>query len=95
VALRYLTRDDDWRDLRERIDFQVERLLAKQTSQPVSEGLLQGLSGDIDKLGKHFQRQRYDMPTTRQQETDARRFLGKVIHALEQFQKAAPASASR
>ena len=50
VALRYLTRDDEWQELRERIDARVEWLLSKQAANSNSEDFLQGFSGDVDKL---------------------------------------------
>jgi hypothetical protein len=94
VALRYLTSDGTWKELREKIDVQVEGLLTRQDGQPVSADLLEALKGDVDKLRKHLERQIYDMPTTSQQEDDARRFLGKLRSAVGLFPStpAAPAS---
>src|SRR5207245_987335 len=76
VALRYLTRDGEARELRERIDAQVERLATSRPGQSVPAELLQELRGDVETLRQDFERQGFDMPTTRQQDADARRFLG-------------------
>jgi hypothetical protein len=94
VALRYLTRDGRWKELREGIDVQVEGLLTRQDGQPVPADLLEALKGDVDKLRKHLERQSYDMPTTSQQEADARRFLGKLRSAVGEFPSTPAASAS-
>jgi hypothetical protein len=94
VALRYLTGDGSWKELREGIDEQVEGLLMRQDGQPVPADLLERLTGDVDKLRKHLERQSYDMPTTSQQNTDARRFLAKLRSAVGQFPIITAASAS-
>jgi hypothetical protein len=91
-ALRYFTSDGNLKELREEIDSQVERLLARQDGRPGASDLLDGLKGDVDKLRKRFIAQSYDLPMTSQQETDARRFLGKLISALEQLSTSAAAS---
>jgi hypothetical protein len=85
VALRYLTREGPGKELRERIDAQVGELLTRQDGQPVPAGFLEGLKGNVDKLRKHLDRESYDMPTTSQQEADARSFLGKLRSAVGQF----------
>jgi hypothetical protein len=94
VALRYLTSDGSWKELREGIDEQVEGLLTRQDGQPVPAVLLERLTWDVDKLRKHLEGQIYDMPTTSQQEADARRFLGKLRSAVGQFPTTSAASAS-
>jgi len=83
VALRYLTRDGDGKELRDRIDTQVERLATRRVDQRAQSDLLPGLREDVDALQKRFELESYDMPTTRQQNADARRFLSKVKTALE------------
>jgi len=83
VALRYLTRDGDGKELRERIDTQVERLAPRRADPRAQSEMLPGLREDVDALQKRFELQSYDMPTTRQQNADARRFLSKVKSALE------------
>jgi hypothetical protein len=85
MALRYLTREDYWKELREGIDAQVEELLSRQDGQPVPANLLEGLKGNVDKLRKRLDRESYDMPTTSRQEADARSFLGKLRSAVGQF----------
>ena len=93
-ALRYFTSDGNLKELREEIDSQVERLLARQGGRPGVSDLLDGLKGDVDKLRKRFIAQSYDLPMTSQQETDARRFLGKLKSALEQISASAAVSSS-
>jgi hypothetical protein len=93
-ALRYFTSDGNLKELREEIDSQVDRLLARQEGRPGSSDLLDGLKGDVDKLRKRFIAQSYDLPMTSQQETDARRFLGRLMPALEQFSTSAAVSTS-
>jgi len=93
-ALRYFTSDGNLKELREEIDSQVDRLLARTEGRPGSSDLLDGLKGDVDKLRKRFIAQSYDLPMTSQQETDARRFLGKLTAALEQFSTSAAVSTS-
>jgi hypothetical protein len=93
-ALRYFTSDGNLKELREEIDSQVERLLARQDGRPFSSDLLDGLKGDVDKLRRRFVAQSYDLPMTTQQETDARQFLGKLKSALEQFSTSAADSSS-
>ena len=93
-ALRYFTSDGNLKELREEIDSQVDRLLARTEGRPGSSDLLDGLKGDVDKLRKRFVAQSYDLPMTSQQETDARRFLGKLMSALEQFSTGAAVSTS-
>lgn len=83
IALRYLTRDGDGKDLRERIDAQADRLATRRVDQRAQSELLRGLREDVDALQKRFELQSYDMPTTRQQNVDAGRFLSKVRTALE------------
>jgi hypothetical protein len=83
VALRYLTRDGDEKELRERMDAQVDRLATRRVDQRAQSELLPGLRADVDALQKRFELQSYDMPTTRQQNADARRFLSKLKTALE------------
>ena len=85
LALRYLTRESPGKELRERIDTQVGELLTRQDSQPVPADFLEGLKENVDKLRKHLDRESNDMPTTRQQEADARSFLGKLRSAVGQF----------
>ena len=85
VALRYLTREAPGKELRERIDAQVGELLTRQDGQPAPADFLEGLKGNVDKLRKHLDRESYDMPTTSQQEADARSFLGKLRSAVGQF----------
>jgi hypothetical protein len=93
-ALRYFTSDGNLKALRQGIDSQVEGLLARQGSRPVSSDLLDGLKGDVDKLRRRFVAQSYDLPMTTQQETDACRFLEKLKSALEQFSTSAAVSTS-
>jgi hypothetical protein len=93
-ALRYFTSDGNLKELREEIDSQVERLLARKDGRPASSDQLDGLKGDVDKLRKRFIAQSYDLPMTSQQETDARRFLGKLKSALEQISASAAVSSS-
>jgi hypothetical protein len=85
VALRYLTRDGLWKETRERIDSQVDQLAATTARKSLSADLLSGLRDDVAKVRQYFYRQSYDLPMTRQQEADARRFLNKVRDALEHF----------
>jgi hypothetical protein len=94
VALRYMTSDGSLKELREGIDAQVENLLTRQDGQPVPADLLEELKGDVDKLRKCFARQSYDLPMSSQQETDARRFLGKLKSAVGQFLSTPAASAT-
>jgi hypothetical protein len=93
-ALRYFTSDGNLLELREEIDAQVERLLARRDGRPGSSDLLDKLKSDVDKLRKRFRAQSYDLPMTSQQETDARRFLEKLNSALEQFSTSAAVSTS-
>jgi hypothetical protein len=95
VALRYLTRYDDWKELRERIDVQVEELIAQPAGRPALVDVLQALDSDVAKLQRYFAGQGEDMPTTRQQRTDARRFLRQVRSALAQVPSSTTASTSR
>jgi hypothetical protein len=81
--LRYLTRDGNGKELRERIDTNVERLATRRVDQRAQSEMLPGLREDVDALQKRFELESYDMPTTRQQNADARRFLSKVKTALE------------
>jgi hypothetical protein len=83
--LRYLTSEGNWKELREGIDAQVEELLTRQDGQPVPANLLEGLKGNVEKLRKHLDRESYDMPTSSQQEADARSFLRKLRSAIGQF----------
>jgi hypothetical protein len=85
VALRYLTREGHGKELREGIDAQVDELLTRQDAQLVPADFLEGLVGNVDKLRKHLDLESHDMPTTRQQEADARSFLGKLRSAIGQF----------
>jgi hypothetical protein len=94
VALRYLTRNDDWKELRERIDTRVEGLLEHKSASAVPADLLQGINDDLASLQRHFDRESVDMPMSRQQETDARRFLRKVKDVLGQFPTSVTVSTS-
>jgi hypothetical protein len=93
-ALRYFTSVGNLKELREEIDSQVERLLARQDGRPASTELLDELKSDVDKLRRRFVAQSYDLPMTTQQEADARQFLGKLQSALEQFSTSAANSTS-
>jgi hypothetical protein len=70
LALRYLTRDGEAKELRERIDAQVKRLRVQPTDQEGSSDLLQKVRGDVENLRKRLEREGRDMPTSRQQEAD-------------------------
>ena len=87
VALRYLTRGGDAKELRGRIDAQVERLAIRGIRRSSQTELVQELQEDVDRLQKLFKRELYDMPTTRQQNANAGRFLGKLGTALESYAK--------
>jgi hypothetical protein len=88
VALGYLTRDGDAKELRERIDTQVQRLASRAARQSSPTELLRELQGDVDRLQKRLEQELYDMPTSRQQNADANRFLGKLKTALDSYAKA-------
>jgi len=94
-ALHYLTSDGSLRELREDIDAQVERVLARSSAKTVSSEQLANLKGDVDKLRRRFVAQSYDLPMTSQQEADSRRFLRHVASALEQVSATATLSAKR
>jgi hypothetical protein len=87
VALRYLTRYDDWKELRERIDAEVERLVQQRAARASATDVADRLDRDVAKLQKHLEFQGEDMPTTRQQTSDARRFLRNVREAIQQAPK--------
>jgi hypothetical protein len=95
VALRYLTRYDDWKELRERIDAQVEELVAHPAGRAAPVDVRQALDRDVAKLQRYFAGQGEDLPTTRQQGTDARRFLRQVRSALAQVPSSTTGSTSR
>jgi hypothetical protein len=95
VALRYLTRDGDWKEAREQIDSRVGVLLASKAGASSAAGLLSDVREDVGKLRRHLDRQGDDMPVTRQQEADARRFLNKVRDALLQLSEPATQSVDR
>jgi hypothetical protein len=92
AALSYLTRDGDAKELRERIDAQVERMAALGTGESGKAELIQEVRGNVDKLQKEFEHELYDMPTSRQQNEDADRFLSKVKTALASYAKASTLS---
>jgi hypothetical protein len=93
-ALFYFTSDGKLKELREGIDSKVEALVAQEDGKPVAADTLEGLKKDVEDLRKRFIAQSYDLAMTSQQETDARRFLGKLKSALEGF-PTAPASSAR
>jgi hypothetical protein len=95
VALRYLTREDDWKELRERIDARVEQVLGQPAGRSLPEDALQDLKQDVKRLRQHFERQGEDLPTTSRQANDARRFLRKVQSALVQASSSSAVSTYR
>jgi hypothetical protein len=95
VALRYLTREDDGKELRERIDARVEELLAEPASQSAPAEVLQGLKQDVARLKRRLDGQGEDLPSTRTQANDARRFLRKLRSALAEQDRSAALSTYR
>ena len=85
VALRYLTRDSVWKETRERIDAQVDQLAPAKAGKVSSAALLPAVQDDVAKLRRHFYSQGDDMPVSRQQEADARRFLDRLRDVLDHF----------
>jgi hypothetical protein len=85
VALRYLTRDGTWKETREQIDARVDELLTSKGSVSGSAAQVSEIRQGVAKVRQHFDRQGDDLPVTRQQEADARRFLNQVRDALQSF----------
>lgn len=83
IALRYMTRDDDAKELRERIDARFEQLMSAKQSGTNAE-LLQALRGEIESVHKQFTKLGDDFPMTHAQLSDARSFLDKLRDALKQ-----------
>ena len=95
VALRYLTRDGTWKETREQIDARVDELLTSKGSVSGSAAQVSEIRQGVAKVSQHFDRQGDDMPVTRQQEADARRFLSKVRDALQLFPAPGTTSANQ
>ena len=85
LALRYLTRDGAWKGTREQIDARIDELLASKGGVSGSAAQVSEIRQGVAKVSQYFDRQGDDMPVTRQQEADARRFLRKVRDALQLF----------
>jgi hypothetical protein len=84
VALRFMTRDDDAKELRERIDSRFEQLVSSKQGEAANTELLEALRGDLQRVRKQLKNLGDDFPSTRAQLSDARSFLDKVLDGLKQ-----------
>jgi hypothetical protein len=90
-----MTRDDEAKELRERIDARFEQLVSPKQDAAASDELLRALRSDIESVRKQFTNLGDDFPMTRDQMSDARSFLDKLRDALKQPIAASGASTYR
>jgi hypothetical protein len=84
IALWYMTRDDEAKELRERIDSRFEKLVSPKQNDAETAELLKALRRDIESVRKQFTNLGDDFPMTRDQMREARSFLDKLRDALKQ-----------
>jgi hypothetical protein len=82
VGLRYMTPREAMRELRERMDSEVELLLHQPASSSPNAELVAELTANLDEVRRRFALYAPDSAMTAQQEADARRFLRKVQDAI-------------
>jgi hypothetical protein len=80
------------KDMREQIDGVVEALLRRPADAPASAEVVQAAARGIKYMKEHFDRVAYDLPLSRTQEQDARRFLRNAYAAVKALEPA-PAQA--
>jgi len=88
IGLRTLEPAESMKELREQMDGVVEAILRQPAKEPASADLVKsGLRG-IERMARQFERIAYDMPLSRTQEKDTRRFIRNVYAALKAMEPA-------